>query len=127
MSMSTKKMVITAIAGAGLMFTIQEILSYTILFHHISYHNNIIAANVLSATVIKQRNRTNAISFVGQFLGWVMEVWYVILVGLLSAVYNMESVREISSLLKDLEFVLIPLVEVYISFPITKFIAQKQN
>ena len=127
MSMSTKKMVITAIAGAGLMFTIQEILSYTILFHHISYHNNIIAANGLSATVIKQRNRTNAISFVGQFLGWVMEVWYVILVGLLSAVYNMESVREISSLLKDLEFVLIPLVEVYTSFPITKFIAQKQN
>ena len=56
-----------------------------------------------------------------------MEVWYVILVGLLSAVYNMESVREISSLLKDLEFVLIPLVEVYTSFPITKFIAQKQN
>ena len=127
MSMSTKKMVITAIAGAGLMFTIQEILSYAILFHHISYHNNNIAANVLSATVIKQRNRTNAISFVGQFLGWVMEVWYVILVGLLSAVYNMESVREISSLLKDLEFVLIPLVEVYTSFPITKFIAQKQN
>ena len=127
MSMSTKKMVITARAGAGLMFTIQEILSYAILFHHISYHNNNIAANVLSATVIKQRNRTNAISFVGQFLGWVMEVWYVILVGLLSAVYNMESVREISSFLKDLEFVLIPLVEVYISFPITKFIAQKQN
>jgi hypothetical protein len=64
---------------------------------------------------------------VGQFAGWVMEIWYVLLIGLLSGFYNMEKMREFSSLVKDLEFVLIPLVEIYTSLPIRNFISNNQN
>jgi hypothetical protein len=64
---------------------------------------------------------------VGQFAGWVMEIWYVLLIGLLSGFYNMEKMREFSSLVKDLEFVLIPLVEIYTSLPIRNYISNNQN
>ena len=82
---------------------------------------------VLAPSVIQQRNKTNAVSLTGQFLGWVMEIWYLILVGLLSAFFNMDSVREISSLVKDLEFVLIPFVEISTSAPIRNFIANNKK
>ena len=49
---------------------------------------------------------------VGQLASWVMEVWYLVLVGMLSTNYDMDLLREVSPLLKHLEFFLIPLVQV---------------
>ena len=48
----------------------------------------LISANLLKPAVIKQRNRANAISMVGQFARWVMEIWYIVLVGLLGKVFG---------------------------------------
>ena len=64
---------------------------------------------------------------VGQLLGWLMEIWYIVLIGLLSAFFNLESLREFASLLKDLEFALIPIVEVYTSTPINFFISNHKS
>jgi hypothetical protein len=48
---------------------------YIIFFHYVTYHNNNIAINVLKPSVIKQRNNTNAISMLGLFASWLMEIW----------------------------------------------------
>ena len=128
MSVTTKQKITTAFTSVGLVLTIIEITSYAILFHHIGKQNNNVAAFVLSPKVIQQRNKANAISFVGQFAGWIMEVWYVVLVGLLAVILKMDSsVREVSSMVKDFEFALIPMVEVFTSSPIQNFRAQRFN
>ena len=49
---------------------------------------------------------------VGQLASWVMEVWYLVLVGMLSTNYDMDLLREVAPLLKHLEFFFIPLVQV---------------
>ena len=85
------------------------------------------AATVVKPSIIKQRNKSNAVSMVGQLLGWLMEIWYIVLIGLLSAFFNLESLREFASLLKDLEFALIPVVEVYTSTPIRNFITNNTS
>ena len=122
--MSTRQRIITGFSTLGVTLTLLEIFSYIILFHHIKCHNNDVASNVLAPAVIQQRNAANAIGLAGQFAGWVMEVWYLVLVGLLSSIYNMDAVREYSSLLKDLEFALIPLVEVWTSAPIRSYLVK---
>ena len=127
MSLSTKQSFITGFSSIGIIYTMLEIISYAILFYHMNQHNNKVASSVVKPSVVKQRNKSNAVSMVGQFAGWVMEIWYVLLIGLLSGFYNMEKMREFSSLVKDLEFVLIPLVEIYTSLPIRNFISNNQN
>jgi hypothetical protein len=127
MSLSTKQSFITGLSSIGIIYTMLEIISYAILFYHMNQHNNKVASSVVKPSVVKQRNKSNAVSMVGQFAGWVMEIWYVLLIGLLSGFYNMEKMREFSSLVKDLEFVLIPLVEIYTSLPIRNFISNNQN
>ena len=81
----------------------------------------LISANLLKPAVIKQRNRANAISMVGQFARWVMDIWYAIVIGYIASIYNLDLIRELPPMLKNLEFVLIPIVEVYTSAPIQRF------
>jgi hypothetical protein len=38
-------------------------------------HDNNIASQILQPKVIKQRNKTNAITMSGQVAAWFMEVW----------------------------------------------------
>jgi hypothetical protein len=54
-----------------------------------------------------------------------ISTWYAFLVGFLPVFYNMDSLREVSSLLKNIEFFLIPLVEVHTSKPIRDFFSSK--
>ena len=98
-----------------------EVSAYINLFHYLINHNNNIASAILQPSVIKQRNQTNAITMFGQMLAWVMEVWYAFFIGILSAYYDIDTLREVASLLKTLEFFLIPLVEVHTSKPIRDF------
>ena len=78
-------------------------------------------AVVANYSVVTKRNQANAISMVGQIVSWVMEIWYTMFMGFLPMYFKMETVREVSALLKNFEFVLIPMVEVYTSAPIRKF------
>ena len=62
---------------------------------------------------------------VGQLASWIMEVWYLVLVGVLSTNFDMDFLREVAPLLKHLEFFLIPLVQIYTSPPIKKYLSSK--
>lgn len=120
-----RKKFVTHIATLGIIATILEVSVYITFFHHISSHNNNIASTILQPSIIKQRNQANAITMVGQLLAWVMEVWYVFFIVCLSAIYDIDTLREVASLLKTLEFFLIPLVEVHTSRPIMDFCSKK--
>ena len=120
-TMKVKKKSIAIIAGIGTIFTMLELTSYIIFFQYITKHNKNVASTILQPSVIKQRNQANAISMVGQIVSWVMEIWYTMFMGFLPMYFKMETVREVSALLKNFEFVLIPMVEVYTSAPIRKF------
>ena len=104
-----------------------EILSYIILFHYISQHDNNIAKTVLKPSVIKSRNKANAVNLTGLILGWLMEVWYIILVGIVSLFMDRNVFRELSGILKFYEFYLIPLVQVHTSGPLKKFMTNSKN
>ena len=89
-------------------------------------HDNTVAIRVLEPEVIKKRNSRNAISMVGQLAGWFMEVWHVVLIGLLTPIYKLDSLRNVSSLLKNFEFFLIPLVQIWSSAPIKSYMVRNR-
>jgi hypothetical protein len=105
----------------GLGHTTVQIASYFILFHYIVQHDNKTAIGVLQQSVIKKRNRVNAISLTGLVMGWLMKVWFIILVGILSLIIDSYVLREVSTVLKQFEFYLVPLVQVHTSDPMKKF------
>ena len=107
----------------GIGLTTIEITSYIVLYYHISCHNNNkTIQQILDKNTIKNRNRTNAISLTGMFLSWAWEVWYLLLVGIISLVINDANwFRELATLIKCYEFYFIPLVQIYTSAPIRRF------
>ena len=125
MTLKTRQRITAFFSSIGGMLTIIELICYITIFHYLAYHNNNVASAVLSDKVIKQRNKANAISFFGQFAAWIMKVWYVILFGILYAANIGGTAREISILIKDFEFILIPLVEIYTSPPIKFFMLHR--
>ena len=125
MAIAKRQGIISALSSIGALFAMIELICYIAIFHYISHHNKNVASVVLSDKVIKQRNRTNAISFFGQFAAWIMKVWYVIIFGILYAANIGGTVREIIPLIKNFEFVLIPLVEIYTSAPIKTFMVRR--
>ena len=126
-SIELKKRVVTAIGTLGMVFTFLEISSYLIFFHHLIVHDNSVMENILQTSVIKQRNRANAISMIGQLAAWMMEVWYAFLIGFLSTFFDVDTLREVASLLKNYEFVLIPMIEVYTSASIRNFQVKRKS
>ena len=50
-----------------------------------------------------------------------MVTWYNVIIGLTNIFFKFELLREVAPFIKDLEFVLIPLVQIYSSDPIKKF------
>ena len=117
-----RKTIYLIYAAIGFSFNLVEISSYIILYHFISVHNNQNVNTILEPSVIRIRNRSNAISLTGLFAGWMMEVWYVILLGFLTQILDSTFLREVSTVLKYYEFYLIPLVEIHSSPPIKRFI-----
>jgi hypothetical protein len=51
-----------------------------------------------------------------------MEIWYIIIIGILNTVFNFELFREVAPFVKDLEFLLIPMVQIKTSEPIKQYI-----
>ncbi len=105
----------------GGILTLVELFCYLAYFQYIYNHDNNVAAAVVSKSTLKTRNKTNAISMVGQVTSWIMEIWYIVLVGLLSTMFQVDLLREISVLIKTTEYFLIPLVHVLTSAPIMRF------
>ena len=115
-----------AFSLVGVVYTTIEIISYTIIFHYIRNHNNNNTVGIIDPSIVKMRNRINAISLSGLFAGWLMEVWYIVLVGFLSLMFDSKLLREVSTVLKYYEYYLIPLVQIHSSPPIRKFMSTFQ-
>ena len=111
----------------GVMFQILELCCYVILYYYVKNHNNTIAITVLDAGVIKLRNRANSISLSGQVASWILEVWYIVLIGIFSNVLKFSSIRDFAPFLKTFEFLLIPLVQIKTSAPIKRYLSGKNN
>jgi hypothetical protein len=95
---------------------------YLVLFNHIYHHNKNIGANVLRPEVIHQRNRKNAITMVGQFCSWILELsYFFLLIFFASRLYH-DQRREIASIIKLSEFSFIPLVQILTTSSMTQFI-----
>jgi hypothetical protein len=123
---SYRKFVVLAYSLLGVVFTVIEIISYTIIYHYIRNHNNKNTEGLIDPSVVKIRNRINAISLSGLFAGWLMEVWYIVLVGFLSFMFDSKVLREVSTILKYYEYYLIPLVQINSSPPIKRFMSTSQ-
>ena len=111
----------------GTVLSIVEITCYLILYHHIYSHNVDIASKLLDASVIKKRNQQNAVSLTGLFAGWLMEVWYIVLVGIFSTIFENNWIYEMSAFFKVYVYYLIPLVQIHTSAPLRKLSFKIKN
>jgi hypothetical protein len=118
---NVKTTVLLLIAAIGCLLNITELGCYITIFCYLSFVNKRNASSVLKPSVIRDRNRSNSISLTGQAAGWIMEVWYIILVGVFSTIYKFELTRELSPIIKLFEFVLIPLVEIQTTPPLKRY------
>jgi hypothetical protein len=116
-----KKIVQTCFVFGGI-FTTMELLCYLIYFWYIYNHDNKVAALVISKNTLKSRNKINAISMVGQVVSWIIKIWYFVLVGLLTAIFPIDLLREVSVLIKASSYFLIPFVQVLTSAPIMRYV-----
>ena len=126
-SANLKTLVRVLVGSIGGILNIIEVSSYGIYFYHIAKHDNTVAVRILDPSVITKRNKRNAISMMGQLVGWIMEVWHVVLIGILTPIFNLDSLRNVSSLLKNFEFCLIPLVQIWTSVPIKRYLLKSHD
>ena len=112
-------------AIVGSIHTLIEMLSYIFLYAYISAHNKQMGVEVLDVTVINKRNQANAASLTGLIACWFLKVLHIILAGLISIVFERNTVREFSALFEYFQFYLIPLLEVNTSPAIKRFLSGK--
>ena len=107
-----KDTLVFCFAVHGTMMILIEITCYFILYHHIYSHDVNIAALVLDSSVIRKRHQVNAVSLTGLFAGWLMEVWYVVFVGIIAILFKNDSLYEMSTFCKVYAYYLVPIVQV---------------
>ena len=114
------------VGAVTLSLTFAEIACYTKLYLFMYKKDNGRIKKIVNSSVINKRNKTNAITLSGQFAGWIMEIWYIVTIGILNTIFNFELFREVAPFVKNLEFLLIPMVQIKTSEPIRQFILNKQ-
>ena len=92
------------------------------IFRHLKVHNNEVMSGMLSQVAINKRNRVNAISLYGLLICWSLEVFHMTLAGFLALIVGGYWNRVLSVFIRYLEFVLVPLVQIYTSPPIRRFV-----
>ena len=97
----------------SMMFTLIELGCYVIIFHHLFTHNNGKIKTILSKECIRHRNRTNAITFIGQFYGFCTEfiflvIWFICLILGKSNI----QIKALAAIVKVMEFGMLSMVEV---------------
>jgi hypothetical protein len=117
-------MIVNIVAIVVTMLTIAEVSSYVILYYYVWKQDNQVASRILDQKTIKMRNRINALSVTGLFVTWIMEVSYLVIILSLSFVFkDQDFVREVVTFLRMYEYFFIPLIQIYTSSPIQKFIS----
>ena len=116
-----RKFFILLFTGSGVVYSVIEFCCYIIFFVHVAHHDNNIAVVVLHKETIRQRNHTNAITMMGLFLTWLMELSYLGWNVVAFATGFSEQTREFLTIIKMFEFSLVPLVQIKTSPPLRKF------
>jgi hypothetical protein len=118
--MKTPIIIFVSLIGGILAFV--EFVCYVIFFGHVYLHDNQIAAAVISQSVLKLRNRSNAASMLSRFLTWILRIWYVALAGVLSILFKIENLKEMSALVKLSDLFLVPLLQIVTTASIKHFL-----
>ena len=126
--MKYKKLILRMDVGFVTLLSLIECVFYLVYFNFIYHHDNHVAAGVISKSTLRYRNRANAISMVGQAISLMAQFWYILIVGILYAIFKGYLLREVAAMIKMIDFLIIPLIYIKTSEPIKKFINhQKQN
>ena len=109
-----------AVAYSRVCMVVLEIIIYAMFFIHVYKHdNNELLRRLLTPNVTRNRNRTNAISFFGQFCSFVIEfswiILYVITIPLDNKVGSYKEFIVIRFIVRLLSFTCIPIIEVLTS------------
>ena len=80
---------------------------------------------IVKKEVVRQRNQNTAISMVGLFATWVLEMAYNIWLALFVWLGYSQQLRELLTIIKMAEFVIMPIIEVLTSPPLRKFVFKK--
>lgn len=112
---------------AGSLMICIELICYIIIFHHLKVHNNEMMSGILDKNVIKKRNFVNAISLTGLFVCWLLELFHLVFAGFVSLFIGNQWNREVSTFLRQLEFVLVPLIQIGTSPPIKRHLASMKH
>ena len=111
--------------GIGTLLVALDFVCSAISFSHIYHHDNYVAVTVVSQSVVKQRNKTNAISMVGLFVTWFLQVGHIIASGFIVFMFDMVWLREYTSLSRIVDFVLIPWIQIRTSTPLKQYEQRK--
>jgi hypothetical protein len=99
-----------------MVFPLIELACYLVLFHHVFKLDNGNIKKLLTEDCIRQRNRKNAITFLGQFLGFGIEFpGLVIFTTIMVLGGNHTQLKAILAVLQFAEFGLLSMVEVLTS------------
>ena len=102
--------------SCGIVFPLIELTCYLVIFHDHSTHNNGNIKKLLGKECIRQRNRSNAITFLGQFCGFLIEfVFMVIFTTILVLEESNTQFKSLSKVLMFIEFGMLSMVEVLAS------------
>ena len=93
-----------------------ELGCYVIIFHHLYAHNNGTIKALLSKECIRRRTRCNAITFMGQFYGFLTEFVFMVLLTICIVLgkSNME-MKALVTVIKFIEFGILSMVEILTS------------
>ena len=107
----------TSVACILMSMILAEFGCYFMFFHHCYKNDNGSIKNLLPQGVTRQRNQRNAISFLGQTYGFMMEFGFMMGTLILTLKSNAQ-VKEIGSMAKIMEFGILSAVEILSSEPI---------
>jgi hypothetical protein len=96
---------------------ISEIVIYIIFFHHMyKYDNSETLRRILKPTVIKRRNRKNAITFIGQFFSFLFELTGLLLMVMAYTIGSeANKIPLVALIFRKYSFAIISMVEVLTS------------
>ena len=111
---------VLAISYSRISMVVFEIVIYAIFFYHMYQHDNsAMLRRLLDPNVTRNRNRTNAVTFFGQFCSFAIELsWTILYIITIPLNNNLSSYKEIiviRFILRLISFTCIPIIEVMTS------------
>jgi hypothetical protein len=115
--MDPQKICFNILAIIDAVFNTVELICYVTLYKHINDHDNtvaagIVAAVIVDASVVRYRNRVNTISLYGQLSSWILELWFIVAIGLIATIFNLNLLREVTQFFRVFQFSLIPFIQI---------------